>query len=295
MNHLACGTCGQQHTPIAGLSGLGATKKSQQAALELELARDVTQRVLAHLAGSPSLWGPWQATIVGGRRTMVDMKNTWVTSTQSVVELRVNGIFAGAPAAIREDVALYFSAMLRRAYKSEAVRQASARFMAWAQAALVAAATTKTYQRSGVTKRPDGLDLQDIYAQLVATHIRGTKFETTADWTVPRLTFGKRAKPSKRIQLGLYTTADKTITVHGNMMDERWPAYVIADTMWHEMMHYYQDATGEGLSHNAIFRVRERLFSGHKMANDWLTHNNPFVFGKDPNHVVEHPHQRGAR
>lgn len=285
MNHLACGTCGQHHTSSSGLSGLGATKKAQQAAADEELGRDIAQRLDARV-GMRSLWD-WQIDIGGGARLFLGAK-----MQKGAVHLQLNRLFATAPEGIREDITTYFAQVLTRSYGGP--RDHHERIKAWT-ASPAAQQPVKTYQRSGITRRADGLDLQDIYAQLVATHIRGTKFETTADWTVPRLTFGKRAKPSKRIQLGLYTMADKTITIHGNMMDERWPAYVIADTMWHEMMHYYQDATGEGLSHNAIFRVRERLFSGHKMANDWLTHNNPFVFGKDPNHVVEHPHQRGAR
>lgn len=280
MNHDLCGS--SCHHGLGDGRSRGPTKAQQSAAAEEALARDIAQRVVAYLEGRPSRMGAWTMAVMGGRK-IVDVKNVWSTPTSSVIQLRVNALFGAAPESVRNDVAFYFAMVLLREWG--AGKGAAARFQAWASAA----PPSKTYKRSGITVRPDGLDLQDIYDRLVATHIRGTDLERGVDWSVPRLTFGKRSKPSSRTVLGRYTLADKTITIHGNMMDDRWPGYVVADTMWHEMMHYWQHASGREMGHDALFRSLEKRFSGHSMANAWTAKNGDFIWRSGQH--VEHPHR----
>lgn len=271
MNHEHCG-CQQGH----GLHGLGdgRSRGPTKASSKEALARDIAERVQYYLQGRNSLWGAWETTVVSGR-FMVNMKNVWATPTRSVTQLRINERFAAAPEDIRNHVAIYFATMLLRAYNTSG--DSVKIFTAWFSANPPA---PKVYQRSGETVRPDGLDLNDLYQRLVATHIHGTHFEREADWGAVRLTWGKRSKPTKRMQLALYTANDKTITMHGNLQDARVPGYVIADNLWHEMMHHWQAESGRGLSHNAEFRAVERLFSGHTMSTEWLKRNTAWLFGR---------------
>ncbi len=272
MNHGHCGSCQNGH----GLGGLGAgrsrgpTKAQQDQAADVALGRDIAQRVSARV-GARALW-PWQVVIVGGARKMLGAK-----IERGTVQLQTNRRLSAAPPSIREDVATYFEHVLLRSYGKD--RGHFDRIAAWT-ATPEGQGPVKTYQRSGETVRPDGLDLNDLYQRLVATHIHGTHFEREADWGAVRLTWGKRSKPSKRMQLALYTANDKTITMHGNLQDSRVPGYVIADNLWHEMMHHWQAESGRGLSHNAEFRAVERLFSGHTMSTEWLKRNTAWLFGR---------------
>lgn len=271
MNHQMCGcNAGFRGLGDGGARGRGPTK----AQFEEQLARDIAQRVVAHLEGRPSLMGAWVTTVMSGRK-IVDVKNVWVTPTASVVQLRINAHLIDAPDHVRNDAALYFTAVLLRDWGKG--RLHAARLAAWYNTNPPA---PKTYKRSGETVRPDGLDLNDLYQRLVATHIHGTHFEREADWDAVRLTWGKRSKPTRRMQLALYTANDKTITVHGNLQDSRVPGYVIADNLWHEMMHHWQAESGRGLSHNAEFRRVEKLFSGHTMSTAWLERNKGWLFGR---------------
>ncbi len=273
MNHAHCG-CQLDHDHA--LNGLGAGARGPtKAQLEEQLARDIARRIQAAVPANHPF--PWAVVITGGRKTLAIKQ---AAGGQMLVQCVTNSIFMHAPEDVRADVAHYFVAVLTRNWGSsrESVKRIDAWQKAWHDSESANAHFAK--KRSYETRRADGLDLNDLYQRLVATHIHGTHFEREADWSVPRLTWGKRAKPKTNMQLGLYTRADKTITVHGNLQDPRWPGYLIAHTIWHEMVHYWQDASGRKLSHDNEFRNAEKLFSGDAMANAWLKRNGDFVWGR---------------
>lgn len=260
MNHDLCGLHG-------GHKGLGAgpTKKQR----EEDLAHDVAKRILAEERGQVM----WEVVVTSGRKILQVKAPPRGTRAYQIV---LNKRFVAAPEHIRQELANFGVAALRR--NSRAAMAASARAAEWANTAPEALATSVRRQ-SGRTERSDGLDLNDLYERLVKTHIWGTPFERGANWDIVQLSWGRRSKSTRRIQLGLYSRANHAITLHGNMQDPGVPGYVIAFVMWHEMMHHWQDQTGRVLNHDAVFFQTESLASMKRMSDAWIQRNLDYIMG----------------
>lgn len=259
--------------------GAGPSKK----ALEAELARDITQRLHAEVPVPPPGMGrPWVITVSAGRKVL-GVRNPQWSVRNSPYSFVVHQRFIAAPPAVRQYVVDYFAAAMRR--NVNAMNAASRRAAEWINGAPEALAVSAR-KRSWATKRPDGLDLNDLYERMVKTHIWGTRFEKGADWDVVRLTWGRRQNTGRRgrggrIVLGQYHAVDKSIMLHGNMQDARIPGYVVAAVMWHEMMHHWQAQTGRTLNHDAEFLQDEQLGSMVASADAWLKRNLDVVMQPD--------------
>lgn len=246
----------------------------------------IAQRIQQAVPRPPHAWG---LSFWGGRGILV------VGIDRGNYVFKMHKSLLVAPPDIQQRIVDFFVAVLR--YNKSAANHASKLVGDWTNNAPEALAS-RARKRSWKTARSDGLDLNDLYEAMVKTHIWGTRFEQAGvDWWKPKLTWGTPRKSKHRIELGKYNAADDSIVIHGNMQDPRVPGFVIADVMWHEMMHFWQWHTGKRLSHDEEFQADEALASMHQTAKAWLDrdyhHNLRFVMTLEgeprplPQHLME--------
>jgi hypothetical protein len=121
-------------------------------------------------------------------------------------------------------------------------------------------------------------DLQELYDEVNATYFEG-KLDLKITW------FGCRSsKRRKSIALGLYYDALRLVKVHRLLDQEKFPRYVVAYVIYHEMLHHvcpsYYDSRGSHRIHHDEFRWRESQFKEHDQAEHWLKEHRLDLFTK---------------
>jgi hypothetical protein len=115
-------------------------------------------------------------------------------------------------------------------------------------------------------------NLRTIYEQVNARFFGG-KVST-------KITFGKDTSRQRvRIRrLGSFSHSLNLITIHPLMDNPRVPEWVVAFTVYHEMLHALQPA-GHKRPHDAVFRKAERIHPDYKRVMEWRKKNVGLVNG----------------
>lgn len=100
--------------------------------------------------------------------------------------------------------------------------------------------------------------------------------------------FGKTQNRNRtRITFGLYYDPLKLIKINRLLDQPRFPDYVVAYVIYHEMLHYvcptYVDENGQKHIHSKIFKAREKKFKHFDLAEQWLKKHHHELFSSSFN------------
>lgn len=100
--------------------------------------------------------------------------------------------------------------------------------------------------------------------------------------------FGKAQNRNRsRITFGLYYDPLKLIKINRLLDQQRFPEYVIAYVIYHEMLHYvcptYVDEKGQKHIHSKQFKALEKKFKYFDLAQQWLRRHQNELFSSSFN------------
>ena len=114
-------------------------------------------------------------------------------------------------------------------------------------------------------------DLYAVMDILNATYFTKLKALGKKPAPVDEVKWGRVAKRQFGVCRHNWNTGRTRITINGQLRGPEVPTYVMAFTLYHEMVHAYCFNTGEKIckNHNRQFRERERLFVGWEEVKAW--------------------------
>jgi predicted metal-dependent hydrolase len=115
-------------------------------------------------------------------------------------------------------------------------------------------------------------NLTEIYKKVNAQYFKGC---ITAKITYGRDTSSARVRTRR---LGSYSHKQNLIVIHPLLDSPEVPEYVIAFTVFHEMLHALQPANYEH-PHDALFRRAERAHPDYQRASDWRKAHSKLLSG----------------
>jgi len=118
-------------------------------------------------------------------------------------------------------------------------------------------------------------DLKEIYDTLNKEYFdEALKLKIT--W------FDRNIKDKKKISFGLYCDLLKLIKIHRQLDNAKFPKYVVAYIVYHEMLHNtcptYVDTKGVRQIHNRKFKTQEVQFKEFHRAQNWIKQHCALFF-----------------
>lgn len=179
------------------------------------------------------------------------------------LELRLNAMFADAPALVQRALATWLRSGRR-------ARHASAELDRWIEARLVRL-HREAPRRARLAARGEHHDLAALAAELIEREFAGA-FETHGG--APGLTWGRAAPSRSRhsLRLGSYDYAARVVRVHRVLDAADVPDWFVRYVLFHELLHAALeecDHRGRRVLHGPRFKERESRYPDFERARAW--------------------------
>jgi len=175
--------------------------------------------------------------------------------------VRMNAFFEHAPDDVREATATW----LRSGRRARAACQRLDRWIDEAQTRY----PTPT-RRAARRVRGEAYDLAELAVELIHAEFPRTRL---AGRRAPGLTWGRRGKARRTLQLGSYDPEEDLIRIHPVLDQPAVPRFFLRYVLFHELLHALQGSAppvaGRRRHHDAAFVERERGYRDYERAIGW--------------------------
>ena len=222
-----------------------------------------------------ALQNPIRVTYGRARHRVVQSKGYWDDPSGAPVEVRLSGFFAGAPAEVREALAVWLKCSRRPSKRKAAASAVLDRFIAEGLRRQPAPKRKKRAEEAA----GETLDLAPLLEGLVTgplAEFRRRDFEPRG---LPTIAWGRRGKSQARrsLQLGSYHDDLHHVRVHRVLDQPEVPRFFVRFVVFHELLHAARAAEAVRnplfargrLHHDKHFRERERAYGDFDRANAW--------------------------
>lgn len=201
-----------------------------------------------------------------GRARTTPVQVRWQGALRTRVHVRLHEMFRAAPEEIVAALAAWIRVGKRARRRSELLDR-------WLEHGLQQLPPKKP-RRVRLRSRGRWHDLQEIAEGLVGRELAG---EFVGERSVPEITWGRRGRSRRSLQLGSFDPEIRLVRVHPVLDREDVPSWYVRAVVFHELLHAAlpspRGAAGRCVHHGPEFRRRERAYADHRRAVQWEKRN----------------------
>ncbi|MEM9802716.1 MAG: hypothetical protein AAGA20_20490 [Planctomycetota bacterium] len=218
---------------------------------------------------SERLGHPVRVTYGRSRTAPVQARAYQDEGGESGWELRLHGVFAGAPDDVRDALASWLRAGRR-------ARRAGPVLDRWIHESIAALPTPRRELR--LETAGDVHDLERLADPLFAGEF-AEDFAPRGDSETPRISWGRRVRSRSRhsLRLGSFEPEKRVVRIHPVLDQAAVPAWFVGFVLKHEILHAvidaYRDSSGRWVHHGPEFRSRESSWPEYRAALAWERRN----------------------
>ncbi len=204
---------------------------------------------------SRQLGRPVQVRFGRARRQVIVVEGT---RSEGALRVRMNELFSEAPEDVRQATADWLRAG-RRARRScrlldEWIASMEARFR------------SRSNRRTRLRLEGEHYHLGLLLEELLESEFPGELA------TTPGVTWGRRGRARRSLQLGSYDPSEHLIRLHPVLDQPGVPRFFVRYVLFHELLHAAlprERRNGRDLHHGPLFRAREEGYEDYESALDW--------------------------